>query len=110
MTGHTTNINRVGHERDGGKLMTPLQIMDDEICTKLNALAFFRKSFADVLFEREVPQIKLTDGSIYTVSKENGLRSAKELVHRTIKEIRYLRRIKERMQYCAKLTRERRTR
>ena len=90
--------------------MTPLQIMDDEICTKLKALAFFRKRFADVLFDREGPQTKLVDGSIYTFSKNNGLRSAKELVHRTIQEIRYLRRIKERMQYCAKLTRERRAR
>lgn len=88
--------------------MTPLQIMDDEIRDRLAALAHFRQAFHDALFNQNVSKVTLSDGTEYVFPKDTSVRSAKTLVHRAIEEIRHLRRIKERMQRCAKFTRTRR--
>lgn len=88
--------------------MTPLQIMDDEIRDRLAALAHFRQAFHDTLFDRKVSKVTLSDGTEHVFPKDISVRSTKALVHRAIEEIRHLRRIKERMQHCAKLTKTRR--
>ena len=86
--------------------MTPLSIMDDEIQTKFHALKMYRQSFSNALFR--------PDETASPLQKQHGIgpairvRSAKQLVHRTIEDIRYLRRIRERMSNAARFRRKRR--
>lgn len=86
--------------------MTPLSIMDDEIQSKYYALNMYRQSFSDALFRPE--ETASPYHKQFEIDPSVRVRSAKQLVRRTIEDIRYLRRIRERMSNAASIRRKRR--
>ena len=83
--------------------MTPLTIMNDEIQTKCRALKTYHANFRNALFRPEATASQLHKD--FNISPQIRVHSAKQLALRTIEDIRYLRRIKERMQDVARIQR-----
>lgn len=86
--------------------MTPLAIMDDEIQTKCHALTAYHESFRNALFRPE--ETASLFHRQFQIAPFVRAQSAKQLIRRTIKDIRYLRRIRERMSDVASIRRKRR--
>lgn len=78
--------------------MTPLDIMDDEIQTKCIALKMHHASFRNALFRPEETASPLVKE--FNIGQHIRVLSAKQLTQRVIEDIRYLRRIRERMSFA----------
>lgn len=83
--------------------MTPLEILDDEICRKVFAVKYHHKSFQDALFRPDETASPLCKQ--FHIMAEVRVKSAKGLVHANIEHLRLLQRIKERIQYAARVNR-----
>lgn len=86
--------------------MTPLAIMDDEIQTKCRALTTYHQRFRDALFRPDETATPFQKQ--FGIGTRVRVLSTKQLVQRTIEDIRYLRRIRERMSDVASLQRKHR--
>lgn len=85
--------------------MTPLAIMDDEIQTKYHALKAYHASFRNALFRPEATASQLHKA--FNIGQSVRVQAAKQLAHRTIEDIRWLRRIRDRMSFAASCRRKR---
>ena len=84
--------------------MTPLQIIDEEICTKCQSIKYYHKSFQDALFRPE--ETASSFQKEYGILTAVRVQSAKGLIQRQIEQIRLLQMIKGRMQTAAKAQRK----
>ena len=89
-------------------MMTPLQIINEEIQLRCDRLKYYHQCFRNARFRPDETQSEVQKQ--FHIGQDNRIRSAKQLVKHEIELVRYLRRIKERMQYNAKFQRDMRGR
>lgn len=86
--------------------MTPLQIINEEIQLRCDRLKYYHQSFRNARFRPTETQSEVQK----QFDQDNRIRSAKLLVKNEIELVRYLRRIKKRMQFHEKFQRDMRRR